>query len=309
MAAPSKKSKSRFGKIKWFTICLLFMIFAILLWPGPPMEDVVIFIPFDLEKTTPGLIMTDTPLKGIEVRVRGAKSKIKTLQNLKLKYPLDLSGLQPGVQYIPVDKKRIRLPKDIAIIMLNPPYLTVRIENEIKKTVPLEVSFSGKPVKGFMVANAIVKPDKVVLAGPESTLTTVEKIHTKPIDVNGISESFKKEITLDLPEGLKVILPPESILADVSVEEKITTMIFSHIPITGRGTHYQYRITPAQISIEVKGPLNTLEKLHTEKSIRVYVDLKGLKPGVYVRRAVIELPLKTTLAGVKPEVFTVKITR
>ena len=49
------------------------------------------------------------------------------------------------------------------------------------------------------------------------------------------------------------------------------------------------------------------DKLDNEKGIHVYVDLKSLKPGVYIRRATITLPVKTTLIGVKPEIFTVKI--
>jgi hypothetical protein len=39
----------------------------------------------------------------------------------------------------------------------------------------------------------------------------------------------------------------------------------------------------------------------------VLVELKNLSPGVYVRRATITLPVKTTLVKVEPELFTVKI--
>jgi len=39
----------------------------------------------------------------------------------------------------------------------------------------------------------------------------------------------------------------------------------------------------------------------------VYVDLKGLPPGTYVKRATITLPVKTALIGVTPEMFTIKI--
>jgi hypothetical protein len=41
--------------------------------------------------------------------------------------------------------------------------------------------------------------------------------------------------------------------------------------------------------------------------MQVHVDLKGLKPGTYVRHAVIEPPLDTTLVEAKPEIFTVKV--
>ena len=50
-----------------------------------------------------------------------------------------------------------------------------------------------------------------------------------------------------------------------------------------------------------------IDKLHGGKGLQVYVDLKGLKPGVYKKRATITLPVKTTLIDAEPEIFKVKI--
>ncbi|MCP4050292.1 MAG: YbbR-like domain-containing protein, partial [bacterium] len=41
--------------------------------------------------------------------------------------------------------------------------------------------------------------------------------------------------------------------------------------------------------------------------IKVSIDVKGLKPGVYARSAVIDLPLELIMTKAEPEVFTVKI--
>ncbi len=50
---------------------------------------------------------------------------------------------------------------------------------------------------------------------------------------------------------------------------------------------------PPVITINVKGPAKLLESLSTSPDFNVYVDIKGLDPGVYVRRATLELPVKT----------------
>jgi len=146
-----------------------------------------------------------------------------------------------------------------------------------------------------------------VLQGPQNILGPMEKILTKPIDIKGVSESFKKEIALDLGEDLEVISASKVVFAEISIEEKIAAKLYHDIPVEGRDTQYQYNVSPPGVNIEVKGPVNVLEKLYTEKGIKVYVDLKGLKPGMYVRRASIALPLKTTLVGAEPEIFTVNI--
>ena len=133
------------------------------------------------------------------------------------------------------------------------------------------------------------------------------RVLTKAVDISGAVKSFKKEITLDLPEMIDIVFPSGIIHAEIFLKEEFAIKKISNIPVKGKNTKYSYSITPLSINIEIKGPVSILEKLKVKKEIKVYVDLKGLKPGIYVRRAAITLPVKTTLAGVEPEIFTVKI--
>lgn len=293
--------------LKWFILCFLFGACFLLLWPGSSLHETDIFIPVDIGKTPEGLTITGPPLRGIEVRVRGPKALILTLSDLNLRYVLDLSGIDAGVKSIPINQDHIRLPNGISIISINPSCLTVRAEKEVERKLPVIITFSGKPASGFLVADAVAKPSSVILRGPESILGFLEEVPTKPIDINGLSESFKRETALYLAEEIDVLSSSGIILAEIFIEEKIVTKEFHDIPVEGKDSPYIYNITPPAINIVVKGPVNILEKLHRKNGLKVYVDLKELKPGVYVRRAAITLPVKTTLVGVKPEIFTVEI--
>ena len=289
-------------------------IFCFLLWvcfflPGScaSLQETVILIPVDSTQIPAGLTITGPSLKSIEVHVRGPRSALRSLSNLKIQYVLDLSGVHIGINSISIKKDRIILPKGISIIRINPTFLAVAIENKIKKELPVKISFSGKPAKGFIVSGAVAKPSSVIIQGPENILGPMDKVLTKPIEIKGLSESFKKEVALDLVEDLEIISPSEIIFAEILIEEKIVNKKFFDIPVEGKNSPFSYMITPPTLNIEVKGPVNIIEKLHTEKWITVYVDLKGLTPGIYVKRATITLPVKTTLIGVTPEIFTVKI--
>ena len=171
----------------------------------------------------------------------------------------------------------------------------------------MKIAFSGEPAAGFAVVNALAKPLSVILQGPENVLSSIEEILTKPIDIKGLSGSFKKEIALDLPEDIESAAHSGIILAEVFIKEKIVTQIITDIIVNGKGTSYDYSIKPPIIDIEVKGPGHIIGKLHKKTGVKVYVDLEGLNPGVYIRRATITLPVKITLIRVKPEIFTVKI--
>jgi len=307
MTTPKRPSNLKPGLIKWILLSLFVGLGIILIWPKVSIDEADIFVPIIIGKRPAGLTVAGPRQKGLEIRVRGPKAAIKTLSGLKLEYVLNLTGIKPGVQSVPVQTALLSVPKGISIIGSKPSVLTVTVENEIKRELPIVIAFSGEPATGFLIADAIATPATITLCGPESILAPLDKIMAKPIDITGISESFKKEVALNLAEKLEVASSSNLIKADVLIAEKIATKTFAAILVNGKDSPYGFLITPATIDIEVKGPVNILEKPDTKKDITVYIDLKGLKPGVYVRRATITLPVKTTLFNVKPEIFTVKI--
>jgi YbbR domain-containing protein len=307
MTNPSALSILSYRNLTGLILFFFIGIGIFLLWPYASIQETDIFIPVDSEKIPEGLIITNGPFNGIEVHVRGPKSIIKTLSDLKIQYTIDLSGVNIGVNVIPIHQARIPLPNGISILKINPNSITVKVENEIKKKLPVDISLIGKPAKGFMVVGAEPKPMSVILRGSEDTLSRMDKVSTKPINLNGLSGSFKKEVALDLVENLKIVDSSKIILANVFIKEQLTTKRFDNIPVHGDASLYVYRITPPVITINVKGPVNMIEKLYGSNGVQVYIDLKGLKPGVYHKRATITLPVKTTLIDAKPEIFKVKI--
>jgi YbbR domain-containing protein len=294
-------------KIKWLTVCLAIGICVYFFLPAVSLDETDILIPVGFDKIPSGLTITSFSPKNIEVRVRGPKSAIKDMCNLKLRYSADLSDVSTGFNAIPVNLEYAGFPKKFSVINVNPAFLDVVADIEIYKKVPVEVFYTGEPASNFFVADALAKPSSLILRGPEKLLHPLVKVLTKSVDINGASDSFKKEITLDLPEDIDIVFPSGVIHAEIFLKEKFAIKKISNIPVKGKNTKYSYSITPPAINIEIKGPVNILEKLKTKEEINVYVDLKGLKPGIYVRRAAITLPVKTTLAGVEPEIFTVKI--
>jgi len=269
--------------------------------------ETTIKIPILGAKITPGLIMTGPSVQGIEIHVAGSAERMHALQEARLQYELDLSGLNNGIHTIPITKEQIKLPEGISILKLNTPTITIRIDKEIKKELSIVVFVEGEAAPGFHVTGAFASPKKAVLRGPQYILDNIEHITTNPIDITGAGESFKKEITLDLVESITALFPADPILAQIDITEKLITRSFKDLPLKGRNTDLSYSITPPVISLDVKGPANIVNVLETSEMFMVYVDLEGLKPGVFVRRATIILPVTTALVGVSPEIFTVTI--
>lgn len=289
-----------------FCLFLLGAMFYFL-QPVDQSAKINILVPVKIKNLPPGLIITGPLLTDLEAMVKGPQRILDTLTDQKLFYLLDLGGVKIGLKTIPLDSKNLKLPPMVSLVKLHTDSITLCFAREITKTLPVIIALNGSPGTGFVVSKALAQPATVILRGPKDILNPLSKVSTKPIDIDGASESFKKEIVLDLLESVSIISPDKVVIAKILIKEKIITKTIRNIPVTGQNTPYRFEITPQTISIKISGPLNILKKLQLEDRIKVHVDLKDLKPGIFVRRAIIALPLKATLVSVEPEVFTIKI--
>jgi hypothetical protein len=73
------------------------------------------------------------------------------------------------------------------------------------------------------------------------------------------------------------------------------------------GADYSYTVEPPRINLLVMGPMNAVRSLDVGQGLDVTLDIGGLKPGHYVRKALIRLPLNTTLVQSEPKLFEVDI--
>ncbi|MFC1876203.1 YbbR-like domain-containing protein [Thermodesulfobacteriota bacterium] len=288
-------------------LCLVSGLMKALLPADVHASETQIKVPVVPQNLPSGTMVTGPLFQGIEIHVRGPAALLSTLPGLKLQYLLDLAGMQTGNHTVPIQVARLNLPQGLSIVSIQPPSIQVHLESEARKDVAVIVFFKGNPATGYFVAKTTAVPGRVLLRGPKQALDTRENISTHPIDVSGASESFKKEITLNLSEDIEVVTPKTPIMAEITILEEILTKSLPNIAVQGNDSQHAYEITPPVITIDVKGPAKLLESLSSTTGFRVYVDIKGLDPGVYVRRATLELPVEITLISASPEIFTVRI--
>lgn len=308
MERVQKKNKTGRGSLIWWIfscMAVLAGLFVIITWSTQ--KEAVLTIPISPHALEEGLILTGPPLKGVEIRVKGPESVIDNIQTEQPVYDLSLEGVKVGFTSIPVDDSKIRLPKSIKLLKPLTESITVHLEKEIKKKVTVSPLMTGEPAPGYKIRSVEIKPSEIIIRGPENLLADMSQIPTMQIDVTGIKESFKKEIAFNLPEDADTDHPLKIAKIEVNIIEQIETRKFPDVPVHGKGGKQNYSISPNRIHLEISGPLLTLDKLQAEKKLTAYVDLENLGPGVYVRRASIPLPLKTSLIRVEPEVFTITI--
>ncbi len=266
-----------------------------------------------------GLVKISPFTKNIEISIKGPARLIKKISNEDLAYNVDLytdlasdpagnSGtVEPGLYSIPVVESRIPIMPGILITKVSPDFIIIKLDKMISKHFPIKVPYKGKPASGYVALPATSQPEEIVLKGAASMINNIKYVQTKPVDIAGFKEDFKKEVPVDLNNTSEITAEPEIIFVTVPIKEKTITMAFKDLPVRIKNNTVKAVITPSKMNILVKGYANILQEKNIKNKFMIYIDLKGLKQGVYVRRAIINLPVGLILTDAKPEIFTVKI--
>ncbi len=286
------------------SLCLLILVAAstLFLFKNKPIEtnDILVKVNYvDSEN----LVKVSPYPHEIELRVTGTKENIGLLKDSSCN--IDLSKGVKGINRIFIRKENLKLPKGVNVIRIAPDFINVHLETRAYKRVPVNVVITGKSASGYWLIAKTAQPDYVLLSGPSHVISKISKISTKPIDITNAKDSFKKEVILDLAEN--VLNRSGKIYASFDIKEKIIIKKIKGIPVKGRGTKRSYKIMPNIVEIEIKAPESLVRLNNFKEKIKVYIDLKGLKKGIYVRRAAISIPLNFTLVKAKPANFTVNI--
>lgn len=265
-------------------------------------QEALIRVAVDFTDPPEHLIVASANPRSVDILVTGKRKHLEDVTAPEITLALD--GAVEGDNRITVSPDRLVLPPGVRAHEAIPPTIQVTLDRKITRTLSVDVPCIGSPAKGFRLAGVLALPQSMTVTGPETLIGGIDSLQTKPVDISGLSESCKKEAAFDLDPLGPLILPPGPVTVLISIADIMVVKIID-VPLSLPGpwatTH------PAQATLEIRGPENRFKSLDILTDIRLSIDTDGLKPGVYVRRATIRLPIDFTLITVKPELFTLTI--
>ncbi|MDD9303119.1 MAG: YbbR-like domain-containing protein [Desulfobacter sp.] len=305
--------------LKHIRACLAFL-FLFLVW-GCTTEPVEthLLLPVDFSNVPEDMVLTQFHTDKIEIRIKGNPRHIEQLNKKTILYPADLytdlefdpagdsDSIEQGTYLLPVDRTRIPMNPSIHILDISPSYLSVRLEKKVTRTFKVSVPYTGDPAKGHMALAPACEPSTVDLTGAQSLINKIVQLRTKPVDLGNANEAFKKEVPLDLENPLLFSSSQPMFIVTVPIQALTGTKKIENLPIQIRNSPGKASIEPAFITVEIKGPQETLGNKAVTDQIFAFMDLKGLKKGVSARHAYINIPVDLAMTHASPQVFTVKI--
>lgn len=290
---------------------ILSLAFAVLLWFFVVLEDKVeqvLTVNVKVKHLPKKLILVKPPPRKITVYVTGPRSILRTIRR-PLKFKLDLEGYKPGRYVISLSERqierKIKLPAGLKVIKIDPKQFEIVLEKEIEKILPVEPGIYGSPAQGWKIAKIEVIPNKVKVYGPQSLVNRLRRIHTAPIDINGLSGSVIRKVPLDLPDLIKV-KGSKTVEVHIKFTEHVVTREIKDLPIVVKGASSKVELSPPKITAILQGPEHILGPF-SNLQIKAFVDVRDLKPGIYKIKVQLQLPAGIRLIRLTPPKIKVRI--
>lgn len=240
---------------------------------SPEQEETFYDIPVsyqnDLLEERGLMIVSDTPT--VTVKAKGNRTDLNELNANNITALVDLASIQaPGTQIL---NYRVIFPGNMAVEALSkdPSVLQLKVENKIKKAVPIQLAFVGSVPEGYVddKENPVMDTSIIEVVGPESAVTKIDHAMIQ-VDLSDKTESIVGSFTYDLCDADGE--PVDAAMVTTNVEEvnlSVKIQRMKEIPLTvtvvdgGGATRESAKLEWSHSSLWVSGSDSKLQDLNT----------------------------------------------
>lgn len=298
---------------KWAKIIAL--ILAVIVWyaiqPSISFETVSGDVPVRV-LVDPGWAVLEQSSGTVDVHFRGSREGIRYLSHEQVEIVVDIRGMAYEESItVPLDVRDVRAPTAVRPVFIRPSELTLSVDQEVDREVPVRVHIQGNPPEGYEVESVKTTPSVVIVSGPRQRLEAIEAIRTTPIDMEGRLQSFKLRVGLVPPSRTWTArMDPERVDVGITLVERSAAVALEEMRIKalfGARIWREVVLRPTHADVELVGRAELLEAL-TARDVQVYVDLAGLEPGVEHEVPVrVHVPPRVRLERVVPATVQVRV--
>ena len=143
------------------------------------------------------------------------------------------------------------------------------------KSVPVKFTNAIRFKPGYGLSDVTVKPDSVLISGPEEEINAVSSVATKSVELEDVSEDVKITVDLNLPEEYANIKLSNSNVAAEIFTDKYTEGTFElPISIINIPSDVDLKVYPKKVTVTYKVGLKNYSKI-TEESFEIVCDYQS----------------------------------
>jgi len=256
-----------------------------------------------------GFTVAGSKLPGeVAVRLRGSKLRLLAHRYLHRnvgEVRIDLTERTPGrpFTYL-IERANVVTDFEVAGIV-EPDRLTIRIDGQVTKRMPIELATSGSlpPGYGYLKLPA-PEPDSVTVSGPGRYFPDQSVIYSAPLDLARLDGSGSLTLRVVPPDvHLELSVREVTVSYGVGMLAERTLADVPVVVLKGAGEP-EVGLLPARADVLARGVDDSLRVLDGSR-LRITVQASGLAPGVHLLPAEVEAPGWVTVIGLEPDQFQV----
>ncbi|MBW3541968.1 MAG: hypothetical protein KY476_16995, partial [Planctomycetes bacterium] len=121
---------------------------------------------------------------------------------------IDLNRAVLGARTVKLSERGIQgLPEDLEVLSIEPETARVRVYRSRQVRVPVRLVTEGIPPAGLEVIGQETEPSQVTARFRDRGAQTFSAIPTRPIDLEGLTESTTLPVRLDPPADVEIVEP------------------------------------------------------------------------------------------------------
>ncbi|MBQ6442835.1 MAG: hypothetical protein IJJ13_09655 [Lachnospiraceae bacterium] len=199
--------------------------------------------------------------------VRAKRSVMKNLSESDFRATADMVNLQDSNK-VPINVTALRYNGQLEITKITK-YLDIATEDLQSGQYIISAEWTGEPAKGYVVQNLTVTPNVLKVSGPESIVSTIDRV-VATVSVNNITSDISDSVIPQLYDKDGRVMDTTRLnlnLSSVVVRAEISSVKEVGISVEAGGTPAEgYEVTKIMYSpetIKVMGDTATLNALST----------------------------------------------
>lgn len=291
---------------------LLALVLAVSCWyivTGREKVETWAELPVEIVGAPQDLVMRQDVPTRIRARIRGSRALIRSLAEQPPVYTLDLSGLTPGENALPIDKQDVPVSMALEVLEVDPPRLMLTADKLVTAMVPVRPVWRGGPGEDFDLLQAEATPAEIRVHGPEPVLAELKEVPTLERDVRAEGAGAQVfQAGLALPKGVTSDTAKVRVRLDYALKTK-TVWIRLPVRVLPENTNGRtITLVPRTIQIQAEVPLSVLRRDDFKDGFPASVVAPGsMKSGTHILPVSVRVPEGTVLLKTVPEKVEVRI--
>ena len=181
-------------------------------------------IPVRLRNVPENVVITSDPVSEVRVRVRDKGTVLLNYMLGKNFYPviLDFKNYINMGNHVQVQTSQVQkwitgqLNASTALLSMKPDTLEYYYSTGVSKMIPVKLCGNVSAGEHYYLPDTLFTPDSVRVYAPSDALDTMKVAYTLPLNLDNITDTLEREVTLSAPKGAKYI--PASVKLTLPVD-------------------------------------------------------------------------------------------